>query len=223
MRAWPSDATIAHLIFLDHHQVPTPGDLAAAIDHARRKSARAIRTSAMFPDTAAAVAAEGFVPIDRLALLQLDLAAREPGHRHHSATRLSPMRPWHLTPCARVDRAAFGLLWGNTASSLRDIRSATPRNHARVARADKQLAGFAISGLAGDVGYLQRLAVAPEHRRRGIATTLVTDGLDWMRGGGARRVLVNTGVTNTAALDLYTGLGFQRLTDQLTIAELGLS
>jgi ribosomal protein S18 acetylase RimI-like enzyme len=223
MRAWPGDESVAHLIFLDHRQVPTPGELGAAIDHARRKGARAVRTSAMFPDTSAVVAAEGFVPIDRLALLQTDLAGHDPALRQPTHAAISPMRPWHLTPCSRIDRAAFGLMWGNTAASLRDIRSATPWHHARVARSGKHLAGFAISGSAGDIGYLQRLAVDPDHRRRGHATALVMDALDWMSGRGVRRALVNTGVDNTGALDLYGGIGFSRLTDELVIAELGLS
>jgi len=32
-------------------------------------------------------------------------------------------------------------------------------------------------------------------------------------------VLVNTGVANTAALALYTGFGFVRLSDELVVAE----
>ena len=67
MRAWPGDDTVAHLIFVDHQTLPVADDLAAAIDHARRKGARAIRTSAMFPDAAGVVLASGFEPIDRLA------------------------------------------------------------------------------------------------------------------------------------------------------------
>ena len=78
MRAWPSDATVAHLIFLDHQHPPTTDQVADAIDHARRKGARAVRTSAMFPDAARIVLGGGFEPIDRLALLHRDLT--DTGH-----------------------------------------------------------------------------------------------------------------------------------------------
>lgn len=222
MRAWPGDDTVAHLIFVDHHQTPTTNDIATAIDHALRKGARAIRTSALFPDAARVVGAEGFTTIDRLALLQIELdpadvrVAQPPAASH----RLGTMRPWHLAPCSKIDRDSFGLLWGNTPASLRDIRNATPSHHSRIVRSDGELAGFAISGAAADTGYVQRLAIAPDHRRSGRARSLVDDALTWMRRRGASRALVNTGVNNEAALALYRSIGFARLDQELTIAEL---
>lgn len=222
MRAWPGDDTVAHLIFVDHHQTPTTNDIAAAVEHAARKGARAIRTSALFPDAARIVLAEGFTTIDRLALLHIELEpfAEPPEASGNVAARLRTMRPWHLTPCSKIDRDSFGLLWGNTAASLRDIRNATPWHHSRVVRADGDLVGFAISGAAADTGYVQRLAVAPDHRRAGLARLLVDDSLAWMRRRGANSAMVNTGVGNEAALALYDSIGFVRLDSELTIAEL---
>lgn len=179
MRAWPSDASVAHLIFVDHQTAPTAADIAAALEHAARKGARAVRTSAMFPDVAEIVLGRGFAPIDRLALLtrpvdpQPDAPAR--------TVRLRPMLPWHLSRCARIDRDSFGLMWGNSPASLRDIRSATPAHRSRIAREGRQITGFAISGAAADTGYLQRLAVAPDHRRAGVAEGLVVDSLSTLR------------------------------------------
>ncbi len=118
-----------------------------------------------------------------------------------------------------VDRQAFGPMWGNDATSLRDIRSATPVHLARMIRSGRRLAGFALSGAAADSGYLQRIAVDPDHRRRGIARDLVIDALRWMHDDRRSRCLVNTGIDNSAALALYEGLGFERLPDVLTIAE----
>ncbi len=233
MRAWPGDDTVAHLIFVDHHHTPTTSDIAAAVEHAARKGARAIRTSALFPDAARVVLAEGFSTIDRLALLQIelgsfdlpasDLPATPSRSSEQPATRslrLRTMRPWHLTPCSKIDRASFGLLWGNTAASLRDIHNATPWHHSRIVRSDGDLVGFAISGAAADTGYVQRLAIAPDHRRGGLARLLVDDAMEWMRHRGATRALVNTGVDNDAALALYGSIGFTRLDAELTIAEL---
>ena len=39
--------------------------------------------------------------------------------------------------------------------------------------------GYAITGRAGEIGYLQRLAVDPGHQHEGIGTALVADGLWW--------------------------------------------
>jgi ribosomal protein S18 acetylase RimI-like enzyme len=227
MRAWPSDATVAHLIFVDHQTLPSPDDLAEAVDHASRKGARAIRTSAMFPDAASLVVGWGFAPLDRLALLSRHLGGlastdRVPD-RDESATPTRTMRTWHFGACAEIDRDAFGYMWGNSTASLRDIREATPWHRARICRAGRRISGFALSGAAADTGYLQRLAVSPDHRRRGLARTLVVDSLDWMYQRGLRTAMVNTGVDNSAALGLYDSLGFTTLPGELTIAELRLT
>ena len=218
MRQWPNDATVAHLIFVDHLDVPTTAAIDSALEHARRKGARSIRTSALFPRSSERLLAAGFEPIDQLALLQLPLDGDVIAHLGESPGT-HPFRPWHHAAAARVDQNAFGLMWGNDATSLRDIRRATPHHRARIVRRDRHIVGFAISGAAGENGYLQRLAVHTDHRRQGIAQHLVIDALQWMHQRRLRTALVNTGVTNVGGLALYEGLGFQRLAHQLTIAE----
>jgi ribosomal protein S18 acetylase RimI-like enzyme len=42
------------------------------------------------------------------------------------------------------------------------------------------IVAYAISGRDGRNGYIQRLAVAPEHQHHGHGLTLVTDSLRWM-------------------------------------------
>jgi ribosomal protein S18 acetylase RimI-like enzyme len=223
MREWPNDPTVAHLIFVDHQLVPSATNLHDAVEHAGRKGARAVRTSALFPAAAEAAAAAGFHPIDRLALLQLDLDDRSFQGLGTADHRVRALQPWMHGRAAAVDQAAFGPLWGNDAPALRDVRRATPAHRARVVGAGRKVTGFALSGAASDSGYLQRVAVSPDHRRQGVAHALVVDALRWMQGTGRSRCLVNTGVDNEAALTLYARLGFQRLADELTIAERHLS
>ncbi|MEY2957815.1 MAG: hypothetical protein RLZZ01_383 [Actinomycetota bacterium] len=224
MRQWPNDPTIAHLVLVDHGSVPTADDLTRAVEHARRRGARAIRTSALFPRSTEAVLGAGFEAIDRLALLAVDLDTRSAHDTGvlRPAGRTVSLRPWHLREAADVDREAFGPLWGNDARTLRDIHTATPRHRARQVRDAGSMVGFVVAGAAGDLGYLQRLAVRADRRRQGHATTLVADALDWMCTSGLGRALVNTGTDNLAALELYAGFGFRRLEDVLTVAELRL-
>ena len=219
LRRWPNDPTVAHLIFVDHLSLPTPGSVMAAVEQARQTGARAVRTSALYPRVAEVLASSGFETIDRLVLLrrQLDRSVvSRPGDQMH---RTRPFRAWHLAEAANLDRDAFGELWGNDTSSLREIRRATPHNRARLVRVDGDLAGFAISGAAQDNGYLQRLSVGSTHRRQQIASVLVADALNWMHSRRLSAAFVNTGVANEAALHLYDRLGFEPLDDELIIAE----
>jgi hypothetical protein len=55
-----------------------------------------------------------------------------------------------------------------------------------------------------------------------LARDLVVDSLHWMYGRRVTTAYVNTGITNTAALQLYDQIGFVRLDDELQIAELRL-
>ena len=219
MRQWPNDPSVAHLVFLDHHDVPTAAQIEVAIEHARRRGARALRTSALFPRATTPILEAGFHPIDRLALLRRDLSDIV-DLPEMSATR--PMLSWHHRAAAHVDRSAFGPLWGNDAVNIREIRHATPEHRARIVRHHRSIVGFAVSGAAGDHGYLQRLAVLPAHQRDGFGTVLVVDALHWMHDSGLRTALVNTGLDNAPALSLYDRLGFELLDEVLVIAELPL-
>lgn len=222
LRAWSGDPTLGHLVLLDHARLPSDAEIAAALDEAAHRGYRAVRTSALFPPAAEALGRVGFVPVDRLALLRLDSLAHRP--LVEPDTRLHPLRAWHRRAAARVDQQAFGAEWGNDADGLTDIERATPRHRSRVVlggrtRRPAEPIALAISGAAGRTGYLQRIAVTPTSQRQGLASALVADALAWMQSLGLADVLVNTGVANRAALQLYAGFGFVRLADVLTIGE----
>jgi ribosomal protein S18 acetylase RimI-like enzyme len=70
------------------------------------------------------------------------------------------------------------------------------------------LTAYAVFGCGGDRGYVQRLAVHPRYRGRGLAEALLADGLRWLTRRGARSALVNTQEANDRALRLYQRVGF---------------
>jgi ribosomal protein S18 acetylase RimI-like enzyme len=223
LRPWPNDASARLVVFADHLTVPTPDELAAAIAATRADQAPVLRTSALFPRAAEAAVGAGFEVLDTLALLRRrlddDLDRMLESIYGTDRPRTTALRSWHHRQAARVDQEAFGSLWGNDEVSLAEIRWATPIHRARRRRAGRRTAGFAISGAAGDSGYIQRLAVATDAQRRGVGRDLVADALRWMRRQSYATAYVNTGVDNHPALALYDRFGFDRLDDQLVIAE----
>lgn len=224
MRSWPHEHDVAHLVLFDHRMVPADHQVRSWIDLGRSRGARAIRTSALFPLSTAPFLAAGFEPIDELALLELSLTDRAPTVRHGAGptVRTAPLRTRHLDLAAAVDRRAFPPPWGNDRAALLDALAATPRRRARSIRTDGALTAYALSGIANDTGFLQRLAVDPDARRNGFGRRLATDALGWMHRRGATTAMVNTAFDNEAALALYHSLGFHRRDDSLTILELRL-
>jgi ribosomal protein S18 acetylase RimI-like enzyme len=220
LRRWPGDETVGHLVLVDHGSVPSSADIDLWIEQAARIGLRAVRTGAVFPRAAEVFADAGFATIDTLALLELDLrASRRPSIRLETK-RLTRR---HTDQAVAIDRRAFGARWANDAASLKAIRRATPAYRARQLGVDGQLVAFAISGVAGPTGYLQRLAVDPRHQRGGRGKSLVADTLCWMHDRHLANALVNTAISNVAALALYEQFGFHPRADRLTIAELDLT
>lgn len=73
---------------------------------------------------------------------------------------------------------------------------------------DGALLGYAVLSAVGADAELQRIAVLPVARRRGIAGLLLAAGRDRARRAGATRVLLEVRADNAAALALYVAEGF---------------
>ena len=59
-------------------------------------------------------------------------------------------------------------------------------------------------------GYIAMLAVHPDYRRLGLGRKLVRKSIDHMKEQGADEVVLETEITNTAALKLYESFAFVR-------------
>lgn len=221
---WPHEHDIAHLVLLDHQMVPSADDVAGWVSDASATGARAIRTGALFPVSVAAFIEAGFQIVDTLALLERPVP--RPADERHRPTRRLPdgarlrrLRPSMLHEAATIDRRAFASAWSNDVSGLADIMAATPHHRSRSVHLDGRMVAFSISGRADRIGYIQRLAVDPSARRRGLAAALLDDAERWMCRRDVSRVMVNTASDNQAALTLYESMGFERQADQLQILQ----
>ena len=73
--------------------------------------------------------------------------------------------------------------------------------------AEQGLAGYLVCSRYADVWHLMNIAVAPEHRRRGIATELM-ERLFAAAGPGARFTL-EVRTSNSGAIAMYERFGFR--------------
>jgi ribosomal protein S18 acetylase RimI-like enzyme len=199
-----------------HVQVLNPGTVtsdgvralcAALADEGVRRAV----TNAMSPAEAAPFLDAGFRIRSELDLLGRPLTEPPPrgAPTQRGRDRAAVLALDHLAfDVDAFDTAALdAALHATTAARLRIVGPASAPH------------GYAITGAAGRRGYVQRLAVHPDARRRGVGTTLLLDGLRWARRRGAREAVVNTNRANTAARSLYEAHGFVDLPTGLVVLE----
>lgn len=188
---------------------PWPGRPAPAaiVGRATRRledhGVRRVLTPALRPEEQEPFLELGFHVHERLHLL------RHPLGELPSVAEVALRRGWRgdYPGALEVDALAFSPFWRFDRAALAEARSATPSSTFRVV-GRRRVRAYAVTGLAGDLAYLQRLAVHPDHQRRGIGAALVVDALAWARRRRAEAVLVNTQEENASAMALYRRLGF---------------
>ena len=119
--------------------------------------------------------------------------------------RILPLRIRHVDAMADIERACFSLPWSRD-MILADL--ANPKSFYLAAEEDGVLAGYAGMQIIFDEGHITNIAIAPGHRRRGIASRLLEGLLD---AGGLRELsflTLEVRVSNHAAISLYEKYGF---------------
>jgi ribosomal protein S18 acetylase RimI-like enzyme len=203
---WRGNERVAYLAPVGDGPAPTPDVVRRAVESLAGRGYEEAVTAALGPLEAQGFLLAGFEVHERLHLLARDL---------HD---LPPMPPVTLRRGRRRDRPAvlavdgraFSSFWRLDDGGLDEALAATPTSRFRVSDADGEVVGYAITGRAGRRGFLQRLAVDPDHQGGGLGRGLVLDGLVWLRRRGVDRVVVNTQEANERALQLYEQLGFRR-------------
>ncbi len=205
---WRGDGRIAYLAPLAPAGAPSADFLTRCLDTLVARGFTEVVTSALAPAEQQGFLAVGFDEYERLHLLShnLDEIAKPP---KAAASMLRRGRPGDWPAVLEVDASAFAPFWRLDAGGLHEAIDATPLSRFRVAASRQGIAAYAVSGLSGNQGYLQRLAVHPDHRRTGLGRALGLDGLRWLRRKGVAEAVVNTQIGNDAALALYLSLGFR--------------
>lgn len=217
--AWRGDDRTVVLSPSPDRPPPTVDDVALALRRLADQGHHRAITSALHHHELEPFLHNGFTVHERLHLLRHDL------HELPEAARVSLRRAWRRDRPAvlALDGLAFDEFWALDARGLDDAVRATPvtrfrlHRHRDGSRARAGVDAYAVTGRAGARGYLQRLAVHPDHQRRGLGAALVADALGWLRRGGATQALVNTQERNTGALALYLACGFELEPAGLTV------
>jgi len=215
---WRGDGAVGYIAPLPPGGPPSVEFLHRCVAALTGRGFTEVVTSALAPAEQTAFLALGFDVYERLHLLSHDLLAVERPSR--DALRLMrPGRSRDWPAVLAVDAVAFSSFWRLDSGGLREAIDATSATRVRVMghRGRRPLLAYAVTGCSGTQGYLQRLAVAPGHRRAGLGRALCLDGLRWLQRKGASGAVVNTQLGNDAALGLYLSLGFRRERTELAV------
>jgi len=129
-----------------------------------------------------------------------------PASAASGALRIRPAAPGDLDAVLAIERASFADPWSRPAfaQSLEG-----PAVRFDVAVAGDGLAGYVVAWFVADEGEVANLAVAPAHRRGGVAAALLDGVLADARARGVRSVFLEVRESNAAARALYARFGFR--------------
>ncbi len=74
--------------------------------------------------------------------------------------------------------------------------------------AAKDPAGFLLARVVADEAEILSIGISPDHRRTGLAKSLMAAAMPRMANSGAANVFLEVGTDNPGAMNLYFGLGF---------------
>ena len=119
-----------------------------------------------------------------------------------------PMNLSHIGAIAAMESAIFSCPWSET-SILSELSN--PLSIWIVAEENGTVIGYVGSQTVLEQSDMMNLAVLPEHRRKGVATTLVTTLISYLRQKGASNLTLEVRSSNQSAIALYHKLGFSQI------------
>jgi [ribosomal protein S18]-alanine N-acetyltransferase len=120
---------------------------------------------------------------------------------------LRRLDPDDLDTVEAIERASYPTPWSRTmfAAELRKPSALALGAYAE----DGELVGYAFVSRYVDAWHVMNVAVAPEHRRHGVATELLARLFEITAGDQRRGYTLEVRVSNLGAIQLYERLGFQ--------------
>jgi [ribosomal protein S18]-alanine N-acetyltransferase len=113
-----------------------------------------------------------------------------------------------LTAIERIERASYPTPWSRSMFASEVAKPSSICLGAFDLETD-ELVGYLVISRYVDAWHVMNVAVAVEHRRRGIATTLLERLFELTAGRDHRGYTLEVRVSNTEAIALYERLGFK--------------
>ena len=215
---WRGEGVVAHLSIDARGAHPTTTGVGRCVAEATERGFERILTAALHDDDLHPFVQHGFEPVEELIVLAHDLATLPSAPTY----RVRSFRLRYRSEVLAVDERAFQQFWQLDSAGLDEAFGATPRARGRLVRDHHSVIAYSVVGLSGSEAFIQRLAVDPDHQGVGLGRALTVDGLAWAKSHMAGVAFVNTQRSNSAALELYDKLGFQRRPRPLTVMGLWL-
>lgn len=216
---WRGEGVVAHLSIDARGAHPSVEGVGRCVAEATERGFDRILTAALHDDDLYPFVQRGFEPVEELVVLAHDLDELPAA----PAYRLRTFRLRYRSEVLAVDERAFQRFWQLDSAGLDEAFGATPRARGRLVKDQHSVIAYSVVGLSGSEAFIQRLAVDPDHQGAGLGRALTVDGLAWARSHLAGVAFVNTQRSNSAALELYDKLGFQRRPRPLTVMGLHLT
>ena len=118
------------------------------------------------------------------------------------------MNDSHIATVAQLERENFSMPWSE------NVLSAELRNPLAlwlVAVEDGNVIAYVGAQIVPDEADMMNIAVRADHRRKGIARSLILELLAQLKTKGVRSLSLEVRASNLAAIELYNGLGFMQV------------
>jgi [ribosomal protein S18]-alanine N-acetyltransferase len=115
-----------------------------------------------------------------------------------------------LDTIEEIERASYPTPWSRSMFAGELAKPSSVCLGAFDGESGDALVGYAIVSRYVDAWHVMNIAVAPAHRRRGIAAALLDRLFDLTSGDARRGYTLEVRVSNEGAIKLYENLGFRR-------------
>lgn len=124
--------------------------------------------------------------------------------------QIVPMNADHLEELEKLERICFARPWSRKmlAEELENQCAAFLVAQNSITQ---QVMGYAGLLVMADEGYITNVAVFPEFRRQGVAAKLIAVFENFARGNKLAFLTLEVRPSNTAAIALYKGFGFEEV------------